>query len=180
MMCHAQSKGWCRAARYLGPTLNDRQSFCDERRNRFVAAIRNWQAYRSFWTSSTPWPVRRIVFCSLVSSALLSACETFTLSKYDYIAFDRFLVRKLRVMMKGKACTKESYEVDGQAKVRYKMLSNVHVFQSCRVLPSFVEVPMSRLKMLQRWLLDTNINQWILTSFSLRAFNSRSHLFLFP
>ena len=162
LMKQARMSGFSRVARYLGPDVSDNSSFVHERLNRVRAASKNWHTYYAFWTSDTPFKFKKIVFRSLITTALITGAETFVLSPFDYCVFDKILARRLRVLMKGKACSK-SLRSDGS--VRFSAMTNLAVLKFCRVLPTYIEVPISNLKMVQRWCGDLEHNQWILTIF---------------
>ena len=124
------------------------------------------------------------MFRSLIVNTIPDAVETFCCSPNDYHIIDKYLVKRLRVLLKGQACVKHvvccgagessapqqstglkqaCHSVDKKPDVKFTALSNVAVFQKCSMIPSYIEIPINRIKQVQRWIRDKSNNQWILT-----------------
>ena len=77
-----------------------------------------------FWSAECSLRIRRIIFRSMVWSALLTGCETLLPSRADCKAFDKFTACKGRSLMRGKASGRW---IDTDGTKRYHALTNAEV-----------------------------------------------------
>eukprot|EP00972_Heterocapsa_arctica_P095415 14071220-Heterocapsa_arctica.AAC.1 len=78
-----------RTARYLGPWLHMRGSFCSERDKRIIAARIGLSLLGQYWWSKTQWKMKRLVFMGRVIGAIISGLEALLPTNCDYHIFDK-------------------------------------------------------------------------------------------
>ena len=107
--------------------------------------------------------MKRLCFLSQVHSAAISAGHVFVFSKRECARLDSQLAKLLRAMLLGKA-HKHCEETN-----RHSTLTNEQVFKHWRITPCRVELPIRRLKMMQKHLGDakqhTQVNACMFATF---------------
>ena len=114
----------CPTQRVLGTLLTNNCSNVAERQARLRAAQTGWTVV--FWSAECSLRIRRIMFRSMVWSALLTGWETLLPSRADCKAFDKFTACKGRSLMRGKASGRW---IDTDGTKRYHALTNTEVLR---------------------------------------------------
>eukprot|EP00959_Pyramimonas_sp_CCMP1952_P311131 6511066-Pyramimonas_sp.AAC.1 len=96
----------------------------------------------SFWHERGLRRLKRELFLSTVVEKGLAGLEAFVLSKSEHARLDTVVVRYLRVLMKGSATDWSGSHAVSQ--------SNGDVLRDWRILPSFGELAVRRVRWLQR------------------------------
>ena len=86
-----------------------------------------------FWSAECSLRIRRIIFRSIVWSALLTGWETLLPSRADCKAFDKFTACKGRSLMRGKASGRW---IDTDGTKRYHALTNAEVLRWLKLVPT--------------------------------------------
>ena len=134
-------------ARYLGPYLNYKHTFSNEKKLRIAAANTAWMAFGSLWYVKVDFQFVILIFQAVIVMTLFSGITAFYLSPRDYADFDSFIANKVRVLLRGQACLKHS---TGDEATTYKARTNKSVLRSAGMPPSHIQLAVLRLKMLQR------------------------------
>jgi len=100
-------------ARYLGGRQVYGLAFGPERKLRLVAMQKGWAMLGRFWTSRSPFKVRRSAFICMVVSAALSGLEACAgmfgpLRSTEFSSLETQMLKYLRAMMKGTASGRET------------------------------------------------------------------------
>ena len=111
----------CLTQMVLGTLLTYKCSNVAERQGRLRAAQTGWTVMGRFWSAECSLRIRRIIFCTMVWSALLTVWETLLPSRADCKAFDKFTACKGRSLMRGKA---SGCWIDTDGTKRYHALTN--------------------------------------------------------
>lgn len=116
-----------KAARYLGPHLDQAQSFAAERPGRIDGARAAWVALRRFWSAgAAPRAMRLRVFRAAVVSVLLSGVEAFVLTLKDMEVLGAYMVGRVRALLRGIA---HEVAVGEGGEARHRAMSNQEVLQ---------------------------------------------------
>ena len=95
----------CKAhARHLGGLLSWNGKNGHEVNKRTRALCAGWARLQGSWTEQMPWKLVRMLFLSLVQSAALTGLESYVITRTEARRIDVELTKRLRVLMKGKAC----------------------------------------------------------------------------
>ena len=131
-------------ARHLGSRQSWNGSTYHETRNRISSMRKAWASMGTFWVSGAPRSVKRLLFIARVQGAGLSALEAFTPKLGELRAIDSFIIKRLRVMLKGRAFT-----CAGDDESHGHSMSAVEVLRWWKLCPTMLEVTIRRLRWLQ-------------------------------
>ena len=106
--------------------------------------------------------IRRIIFRSMVWSALLTGWETLLPSRADCRAFDKFTVSKGRSLMR---CKASGRWIDTDGTKRYHALTNAEVLRWLKLVPTHLELQVRRLRWWQTIFMDREGNEALLGIF---------------
>ena len=128
---------------------NNRQ----EMRQRVLAAKKGWASMGRFWRCSCPFRVRRLIFQTKVVAPMCAGMESYMLSKKDLGVMNTFMVKRLKVMMRGKAKDERS-----------RSWSVGTFLAAWRLVPFGVEMAVRRLKWLQAMVYDSEAHEKIIAT----------------
>jgi hypothetical protein len=94
-------------ARYLGPYLHNDNTYNRELDRRIKHLHIVFRMWNKFWMAEgIPIKTKIMLFKGIVIQILFSAVIAFVLSKSNYVKIESVVCRKVRAMLKGRACVR--------------------------------------------------------------------------
>lgn len=131
--------------RYLGSQSHHQLRNGAERRQRLTAVRAGWAWVGRAWFKIRQHAALRLLFMAYVQSQAVSGLVAYVWNRGDCMALDTQMLKYLRALMKGKACVKAGAGNENA----YRSMSNFQVWCFWRLVPTYLEVRIHRLRWYQ-------------------------------